>query len=153
LIGGPKNLDAKNLVAYINGAENRNAENRGTENLIAAYTGCWSLNQTDEHTARFGNTLFTYWQTTKVCAINGRVSSVAVTYADGETNTPGWRIKSPPEKSAKSVGWEGRGLAKFFFVFGTNGFDLQHSSPCIQQRLNANGHDHQSMRTCNLDAR
>lgn len=152
LIGGPKNLDAKNLVAYINGAENRNAENRGTENLIAAYTGCRSLNQTYERKALLGNTLYTYWQTTKVCAYNGRVTSVAVTNAGGETSTPGWRIARAPTKSAKSVGWEGRGLARYYFVLGAGGIDIQNPSDCIQQRLNANGRDHRPMKSCNLDA-
>jgi hypothetical protein len=152
LIGGAKNRDAKNLVAYINGTENRDAENRGGENLIAAYTGCWAWNQTYERKAILGNTLYTYWQTTKVCAVNGRVTSVAVTNADGETSTPGWRIAGAPRKSAKSVGWEGRGLARFYFVLGSGGFDVQSPSNCIQQRLNANGRDRRSMSSCNLDA-
>jgi hypothetical protein len=148
LIGGPKNRDAESLVAYINGVENS-----GAEKLVAAYTGCWALNQTYERKALLRNTLYTYWQTTKVCARNGRVTSVAVTNADGETSTPGWRIARDPRKSAKSVGWEGRGLARYYFVLGAGGIDVQQPSDCIQQRLNANGRDHRSMKSCNLDAR
>jgi hypothetical protein len=153
LIGGAKNRDAENLVAYINGAENRDAENRGAENLVAAYTGCWQRSKTSERKSILGNTLYTYWQTTRVCAKNGRVTSVAVTNAGGETSTPGWRIARPPTKSAKSVGWEGRGLARYYFVLGAGGIDIQNPSDCIQQRLNANGRDHRAMTSCNLDAR
>lgn len=123
----------------------------GPENLLA-YTGCWALNQKYEAKALFGNTLYTCWQRTRVCAQNGRVTSVAVTYADGETQTPGWRIAHAPTISTRNVGWEGRGLARYYFVFGTAGYDIQHPSDCIQQRLNANGHDHRSMSSCNLQA-
>jgi len=153
LIGGAENRDAENLVAYINGAENRDAESRGAENLVAAFDGCWERKKTYEAKAAFGNTLYTAWQTTRVCARDGRVTSVAVTNAGGETSTPGWRIARAPTKSAKSVGWEGRGLAQYYFVLGAGVIDIQNPSDCIQQRLNANGRDHRSMSSCNLDAR
>ncbi len=117
-----------------------------------AYTGCWALNQKYEAKALFGNTIYTYWQTTRVCAQNGRVTSVAVTYADGETSTPGWRIAHAPTTSTLNVGWEGRGLARYYFVLGTAGYDLQHPSDCIQLRLNANGYNYRSMSSCNLQA-
>ena len=151
-IKGVENRDAENLVAYINGTENRATENRGAENLIAAYTGCWTRSQTNKRKALLGNTLYTYWQTTRVCARNGRVISVAVTNADGETSTPGWRIVRNPVKSHKSVGWEGRGLARYYFVLGAGGVDIQHPSDCIQLRLNADGRHYRPMSSCNLDA-
>jgi hypothetical protein len=120
---------------------------------LARFTGCWALNQKVEAQALLGNTLYTYWQTTQVCANYGTVTSVAVTYADGETSTPGWKIGRAPTKSAKNVGWEGRGLARYYFVLGAGPWDLQHPSDCIQQRLNANGRDHRYTPSCNLDAR
>lgn len=152
LIGGAENRDAENLLAYINGAENRGAENHGAENLLAAYTGCWGLHQKDEVTAPLGNTLYTYWQTTRVCARNGRVTSVSVTDAGGETKTPGWKIAHAPTKMKKNVGWEGRGVAQYYFVLGTGGYDIQNPTECIQQRLNGNGVDHLFTRDCSLDA-
>src|SRR4051812_42616857 len=34
---------------------------------LAAFTGCWALDQKSESKAKLGNTLYTYWQTTRVC--------------------------------------------------------------------------------------
>lgn len=62
LIGSAKYPSIKNLVAYINGAKNPGAKNPGAENLIAAYSGCWGLNQRYKRKAIFGNTLYTYWR-------------------------------------------------------------------------------------------
>jgi hypothetical protein len=140
----PATLDVESLLIP-------DAETLGAATL-KAFTGCWAMNQVYERKALLGNTLYTYWQTTQVCAQNGQVTSVAVTNADGETSTPGWRIAHAPTTSTKNVRWEGRGLARYYFVFGAGGWDLQHPSDCIQQRLNANGHDHRSMSSCNLDA-
>jgi hypothetical protein len=123
----------------------------GAANLDA-FTGCWGWHQVYGRKALAGNTLYTYWQTTRVCAQNGRVTSVAVTYADGETSTPGWRIAHAPTTSTRNVGWEGRGLARYYFVLGAGPWDIVHPSDCIQQRLNGNGHDHRSMSSCDLAA-
>jgi hypothetical protein len=82
--------------------------------------------------------------------VNGSVYSVWVDGAGGETSTPGWRIAHAPTTSTLNVGWEGRGLARYYFVFGAGGWDLIHPSDCIQQLLNANGHDHRSTRSCDL---
>jgi hypothetical protein len=115
----------------------------------SAWSGCWGLHQTFLRKALLGNTLYTYWQNTYVC-VNGTVYSVWVDGAGGETSTPGWRIANPPTTSTLNVSWEGRGLARYFFVFGAGGWDLQHPSDCIQQLLNSNGHDHRSTRSCDL---
>jgi len=153
LIGSAKGPGVKNLVAYINGAKNPGAKNPGAENLVAAYSGCWELNQVGGRKSRLGNTLYTYWQTTRVCAKNGRVTSVAVTDADGETSTPGWRVAHAPTTKSKNVRWEGRGLARYYFVLGAGGWDVGNPTDCIQQRLNGNGVHHLSSPSCNLDAR
>jgi hypothetical protein len=119
---------------------------------LAAYTGCWGRNQTFAAKAAAGNTLYTYWQTTRVCVTRGRVTSVAVTYADGETSTVGWRIDKAPTKSTRNVIWEGRGNARYYFVLGTGGWDILHPVNCIQLRLNADGYHYRAMKSCNLDA-
>ncbi len=116
----------------------------------SSFSGCYSKHKKHKRKALLGNTLYTYWQSTRVCVSNGHVTSVKVHGADGETSTPGWRIAHGPKTKTKNVGWEGRGLAKYYFVLGAGGWDIQHPSDCIQQRLNANGHDHVSSGSCDL---
>jgi hypothetical protein len=119
----------------------------------AAGSDCYGYNQTFKRKAALGNTLYTYWQSTHVCRRNGRITSVKVTNAGGETSTPGWRIDKGPNVATKNVGWEGRGNAQYHFVLGVGGWDIAHPTDCIQQRVNVNGHSHRSMPSCNLDAR
>ncbi|GAA6617209.1 hypothetical protein [Scytonema sp. NUACC26] len=133
------------------GAPTQGASTQGASTL-STYTGCWGLNQSAKRKALLGNTLYTYWQTTQVCARNGRVTSVAVTNAGGETSTPGWRIARNPTTSTKNVGWEGRGLARYYFVLGAGGIDVQNPTDCIQMRLNGNGRNYRYLSSCNLDA-
>jgi hypothetical protein len=119
----------------------------------AKFNGCFSVHATGGRKALFGNTLYTFWQTTKVCAKGGKVTSVAVTSAGGETSTPGWRIAHAPTTSKLNVGWEGRGLAAYHFVLGAGPWDIQHPSDCIQLRLNADGKHFRAMSSCDLEAR
>lgn len=114
-------------------------------------SGCFSVSRTGKAKARAGNTLFTYWQTTRVCAKRGRVTSIKVTNAGGETSTPGWRIDRRPTTQVKSVGWEGRSVARYYFVLGVGGWDVQRPSRCIQLRLNANLRDRRILTHCNID--
>ena len=117
-----------------------------------AYSGCWAMRTKTGRKALLGNTLYTYWQTTQVCVSSGKVTSVSITEADGETSTPGWRIAHDPTKATKNVGWEGRATAKYYFVLGAGPWDVQHPTDCLQLRLNGNGHDSRSLTDCSLDA-
>jgi hypothetical protein len=119
----------------------------------AKFNGCFSVHATGGRKAFFGNTLYTFWQTTKVCAKGGKVTSVAVTSAGGETSTPGWRIAHAPTTSKLNVGWEGRGKAAYHFVLGAGPWDIQHPSDCLQLRLNADGKHFRVMTSCDLEAR
>jgi hypothetical protein len=119
----------------------------------AKFNGCWSVHAHNGAKALAGNTLYTFWQTTQVCARAGKVTSVAVTSAGGETSTPGWRIAHAPTTSKLNVGWEGRGLATYHFVLGAGPWDIQHPSDCIQLRLNADGKHFRAMSSCDKEAR
>ena len=128
-------------------------EAKDDDETAKAGRNCYGYNQTFKRKAALGNTLYTYWQSTHVCRRGGRITSVKVTNAGGETSTPGWRIDKGQNVSTKNVGWEGRGNARYHFVLGVGGWDIAHPTDCIQQRVNANGHSHRSMPSCNLDAR
>jgi hypothetical protein len=143
----PASLEVSESLVDANGKEIPSSDLRmHPEN----YSGCYGWHQTYKRTALLGNTLYTYWQTTSVCVSNGTVTGVSVTDAGGETSTPGWRIDKGPDLATKNVGWEGRGVAHYHFVFGTGGWDVQHPTDCVQQRLNGNGHDHLSSGSCDL---
>ena len=114
------------------------------------YSGCYGWHQKYGRKALLGNTLYTYWQSTSVCVTSGKVTSVSVYDDGGETSTPGWRITHAPTTATKNVSWEGRGKAQYYFVFGAGGWDIQHPTDCIQQRLNGNGKDHASSGSCDL---
>jgi hypothetical protein len=118
---------------------------------MASFVGCYGWHQVFSRKALLGNTLYTYWQSTFVC-VNGSVTSVWLDDVGGETSTPGWRIDEAPETSTKNVGWEGRGNARYHFVLGAGGVDVQKPTDCIQQRLNADGVHHRSMASCDLAA-
>ena len=102
----------------------------------AAYNGCWSLSITGRAKNSVGKVLYTYWQTTAICANNNRVTAVWMDNAGGETSTPGWRIERGPDLTTRNVGWEGRGIAQYHFVLGVGGYDIQHPTNCLQGRLN-----------------
>jgi hypothetical protein len=118
--------------------------------VLASYSGCYEWHQKYLMKSHWGNTVYSYWQSTSVCVSRGSVISVRVYDTGGETSTPGWRIVHDPTTATKNVGWEGRGKAQYYFVFGAGGWDLVHPSDCIQQRLNANGHDHLTSASCDL---
>jgi hypothetical protein len=121
--------------------------------LRAAYSGCWELHADNSVKAAAGNTLYTFWQTTQVCVDNGNVYSVEVSDAGGETSTPGWRIDREPTTRTKNVGWEGRGVARYYFVLGAGGWDISHPVNCLQLRLNANGYNYLLLTSCSLDSK
>ena len=151
-----KKFDAATMPGPIEEVEKKEVaveDDQGDEATRAGGSRCYGYNQTFKRKALAGNTLYTYWQSTHVCHRGGRVTSVKVTNAGGETSTPGWRVDKGPKVSTKNVGWEGRGNARYHFVLGVGGWDIAHPTDCIQQRLNANGHSHRSMNSCNLDAR
>jgi hypothetical protein len=119
----------------------------------AKFNGCWSVHVVARRKSLLGNTLYTFWQTTRVCAKGGKVTSVAVPYANGETSTLGWRKRAAATRSKRNVGWEGRGLAAYHFVFGVGGWNIQHPSDCLQLRLNADGRHFRVLHSCDLEAR
>jgi hypothetical protein len=116
----------------------------------AAAGPCWRLHRTGEYKGRAGNTLYTFWQTSSICVRNKKVYKVKVESAGGETSTPGWRIAQKPSLSTKNVSWEGRGLARYHFVLGAGGWDIQHPSDCLQVRLNADKRHSSSSLSCNI---
>ena len=118
----------------------------------AKFTGCWGMHATGGAKALAGNTLYTFWQDTGVCVKNGKVTSVSITNAHGETSTPGWRIAHAPTTSKLNAGWEGRGLAEYHFVLGAGPWDIQHPSDCLQLRLNADGKHHRVFYGCDLES-
>jgi hypothetical protein len=120
---------------------------------LRAFNGCWAVHATARRKAAAGNTLYTYWQTTRVCARKGKVTNISVYEAGGETSTPGWRIDKKPDRSVRNVGWEGRGLALYHFVLGAGPWDIQTPTDCLQLRLNADGRHHRSMGSCDKEAR
>lgn len=110
-----------------------------------AYSGCWGMHFTGAAKALAGNTIYTFWQSTWVCASGGSVYDVWLEDVGGETSTPGWRIEKDPTTSTKNVGWEGRGKAQYYFVLGVGGWDVSHPTTCLQGRLNANGYDYSGL--------
>lgn len=127
--------------------------NAHADALHAKFSGCWALHFTGKRKAFFGNTIYTYWQNTNVCASGGKVTKVSVTNAGGETSTPGWRIRHAPATSTYNPGWEGRGKAQYYFVLGVGGWDIHHPSDCLQGRLNADGSHYRVMTSCDLQAK
>lgn len=114
------------------------------------YSGCWAMQVSGSARAAAGNTLYTYGQSTQVCVRNNRVSGITVYNVWNETSTPGWRIDKRPTTSRFNAGWEGRGLAQYYFVLGAGGWDIQRPTTCLQLRLNANGYNYSHSRSCNL---
>jgi hypothetical protein len=148
--GGASQSFASGASGNLNSTlKNNNASHRASTTTSST---CWSVNARGSSTAAAGNTLYTYWQTTKICVSSGRVSSVSVpsTLVGGETSTPGWRIDKPATTSVLDVDWEGRGLAQYYFVLGVAGYDIQHPTTCLQQRLNANLVSKLSNTSCSL---
>lgn len=97
-----------------------------------------------------GNTLYTYWQRTQVCAKGSdRIGTIKVTNVGGETSTIGWSYNG--YSIAKfDAGWEGRGLAKFKFSFGW-GPATQNPTPCAQVRINKSYQTYSTSGSCNLN--
>ncbi|SBW23414.1 putative secreted protein [Candidatus Protofrankia californiensis] len=115
-----------------------------------AASGCWYFTFRGRAKAAAGNTLYTYWQNTAVCARKGRITAVWTDNVDGETSTPGWRIDKDPTTKTKNVGWEGRGVARYYFVLGVGGWDIQHPTTCLQGRVNADRVHYAVSRSCNI---
>lgn len=63
----------------------------------------------------------------------------------------GWR-KSAVEKSALSVGWEGRGVVRGDFTWGAGGWDFLSTTVCGQMRLNANMRHYLASASCSVSA-
>ncbi len=120
------------------------------QSFRATFRGCWALKVSSSGKARAGNTLFTYGQSTRICVKKGRASSVRVYNVWDETSTPGWRVDKPATRTTFNAGWEGRGRAKYYFVLGVGGWDIQHPTTCLQLRLNRDASHYQANRTCDL---
>ena len=118
--------------------------------MTASFSGCWAMQTSDSLKAAAGNTIGTFGQSTNVCVSGGSVTSVQVFNMWNETSTPGWRIDKNPQGATYNVGWEGRGRSQHYFVLGAGGWDIQHVSPCLQLRLNADGYHFATSRSCNL---
>ncbi len=97
-----------------------------------------------------GNTLYTYWQRTQVCAKGSdRIGTIKVTNVGGETSTIGWSYNGYTIEKY-DAGWEGRGLAKFKFSFGW-GPATQNPTPCAQIRINKSYQTYSTSGSCNLN--
>lgn len=118
--------------------------------VIPYYSGCWAMAFSGGAKAAAGNTLYTYGQSTEVCVSNNSVTAVYVYNVWDETSTPGWRIDKDPTTKTFNAGWEGRGLAQYYFVLGVAGWDVQHPTTCLQGRLNGNGYNYLVNYSCNL---
>jgi hypothetical protein len=116
--------------------------------VTAAFSGCWALSGTFSGVAAAGNTLYTYWQATRVCVSGGSVTGVVVCNDDGETSTPLWQFKGVTT-ATYNAGFEGRGLVKAHFQLGTYGIIVQDVYACGQLRLNANGSNYAMSYSCN----
>lgn len=113
------------------------------------FSGCWAMQDSFSQKALAGNTLYSGGQSTEVCVSGGSVYYVAVYNIWQSVSTPGWRYDHR-DVSTFNAGWEGRGLVQWEFILGAGGWDIQHSYPCLQGRLNANGYSYLWNLSCNL---
>jgi hypothetical protein len=115
-----------------------------------AYVGCWAMAADDYASDALGLTLYEYGQTTDVCVGSaGSVYQIDVYNVWNHIDMAGWRFDHS-DPATSNVGWEGRGLAKFLFILGSGGWDIQNDNPCLQLRLNADGHSSLVTESCNL---
>ena len=118
--------------------------------MAASFTGTFALSDRWGAKAAAGNTLYTWWQATKVTVSSGHVTGVSVYNYGYETSTPGWR-ENGISTQKYNAGWEGRGLVIAKFVLGVAGWDIQHTTNCGQLRLNADGYHYLASTSCNLN--
>ena len=122
--------------------------------VLPDFLGTWNEHITWTAKDVFNISLYSYWQTTNATAAGSGTTISSVTVTDkGEqifNAGIGWRVAHAAVGSTKNCGWEGRGLAKFYFVLGTGGWDLEHPSNCGQIRLNIDGHDKWILSSCDL---
>ena len=113
---------------------------------------CWQEMARSEVHSAAGITLYSFWQATKVCTSKNKVVTVSVIkpLTGAETSTLGWRLRRGVDVTVYNAGWEGRGLARFAFVFGAGGWNLLHPTNCLQQRLNADHRNFLQLTSCNL---
>jgi len=113
---------------------------------------CWSWVQSGRYKSLVGLTLFTYGNTVEVCYQNrnSTVTSIRVFNMWNEVKSVGWREKHEPVAKTYNARWEGRGLSQHFLAFGAGGWDINHPTTCLQQRLSGNGHDRRALISCNL---
>lgn len=100
--------------------------------------------------AAAGNTLYTWWQATKVWISSGHVTQVSVYNYGYETSTPGWR-EGGISTQKYNAGWEGRGLVIAKFILGVAGWDVQHTTNCGQIRLNGDAVHYLISSSCDLN--
>jgi len=118
--------------------------------ITAAFSGTfWDSAQWGAKAAA-GNTLYTWWQATKVWISSGHVTQVQVYNYGYETSTPGWRTNGISTQKY-NAGWEGRGLVIAKFVLGVAGWDIQHTTNCGQIRLNGDAVHYLISSSCNLN--
>jgi hypothetical protein len=113
------------------------------------FSGCWAAANSGGARSAIGITLYTYGHSVEVCVSSGRVYYVTVYNQYFTVNAPGWREDHYSSKT-ENVGWEGRGLTQWEFILGIAGYDVEHTYPCLQIRLNANGHSLAGSASCNL---
>jgi hypothetical protein len=116
----------------------------------AAFKGCWARSSSQSVRNAIGATLYSYGQSTQVCVSGGKVTSVTVYNTWHSVSGFGWRWDGE-STTTYNVAWEGRGLAQGKFILGAGGWDIMHDYPCLQLRLNANGHDIGASMSCNLN--
>jgi hypothetical protein len=118
------------------------------------FFGSWGLHGTWTAKDIYGISLFSFWQTTTVTSTNGDAITTVTVSDKGEqifNAGIGWRVAHAAVGSTKNCGWEGRGLAKFYFVFGTGGYDLAHPTNCGQIRMNIDGINKWILTSCDLE--
>jgi len=116
----------------------------------AAYSGCYQKSAKGWVKNLVGVNLVEFGQATKVCVSSGKVKSVSILDVYYNILAIGWSQSSSPTKTTKNVGWEGRGLVQWHFALGAGGWVIQNETPCLQQRLNANGTSYAGSMSCSI---
>jgi hypothetical protein len=120
----------------------------------AAAVSCWQQRHVAEAKNVFNTVLYSYFQTTRVCISGGVVRYTRVLDPGYHVYSAFWWHPDPSQQAPvireKTVGWEGRGIAQFYFRLGVGGWDVHRPTNCLQIRLNANFRDKQALLSCDI---
>lgn len=127
------------------------SETKSSRATLAAYTGCWAKAGQWTQYSMIGLALFSWWQTTRVCASQGVTTSVSVSSYGEQVLGVGWYTTGASTTDTFRTAADGRGLSRAHFALGSNGWNLQEATPCGQIRLAANGVNYSSSTSCILN--